>query len=133
MGRHSSGRTARGRGGSHLLSTRLLLAVPICLCMGVFALWWGISLVANPETCNLQAMTSADLCKPGSRGSETLVRSSELDYPAGYYAGYRSLNEQVSHNKRFLFVYISSGLFFVGISLWLGFQQLVLFLERRIH
>lgn len=68
MGRHASGRIAPRPGGSDFRDLRFLLSVPICLCLGVYALFWGISMVANPQTCDLKVMTSADLCQPETRG-----------------------------------------------------------------
>lgn len=70
-----------------------MLSVPICLRLGVYALFWGISMVANPQTCDLKVMTSADLRQPETRGSESLIIGSELDYPVSYHSGYRDLND----------------------------------------
>lgn len=50
-------------------------------------------MVANPQTCDLKVMTSADLCQPETRGSESLIKGSELDYPVSYHSGYRDLND----------------------------------------
>ncbi|MFT4398190.1 hypothetical protein ACLTEW_25015 [Gordonia lacunae] len=88
-------------------------------------------MVANPQTCDLKVMTSADLCQPETRGSESLIKGSELDYPVSYHSGYRDLDDQVTHNKRTFLVYIGAGLFLVASSIGLGVHQLTILWERR--
>lgn len=114
MGKHSSGESPD-------LSVKLLIATPICLIMGVFAIWLGIVTIHEPATCDLKTMTASDVCELGRKMlDETLVVNGVSNPPDGKY---RTLDQQKSHNRIAAPVYVLAGVAFTAGSIWIGVLQ----------
>ncbi|WP_139057854.1 hypothetical protein [Tsukamurella pseudospumae] len=121
MGKHSSGESPD-------LSVKLLIATPICLIMGVFAIWLGIVTIHEPATCDLKTMTVSDVCQVGSKGTEKLIADGVSNPPNRKY---RNLDQQEAHNRVVEPVYVLVGAAFTAGSIWLGVLQARGLRERR--
>lgn len=114
MGKHSSGESPD-------LSVKLLIATPICLIMGVFAIWLGIVTIHEPATCDLKTMTAADVCELGRKIlDEKVIDNGRSNPPDGKY---RTLDQQEAHNRVAAPGYVLVGVAFTAGSIWIGVLQ----------
>lgn len=114
MGRHSSGESPD-------LSVKLLIATPVCLILGVFAVWMGVVKIHEPATCEFKTMTASDVCQLGRKLlDERLVVDRASNAPD---VNYRDLTQQQSYNRVAAPVYVLIGVLFAACSVWLGALQ----------
>ncbi|MDN3460963.1 hypothetical protein [Rhodococcus sp. APC 3903] len=113
MGRHSSGESPG-------MSVKLLIATPLCLILGAFAIWMGLVTIHEPATCDLKTMSASDVCRVGSKLVEELIVDGVSNPPEGKY---RYLAQQEAYNRIAAPTSVLVGVVFTAGSVWLGVLQ----------
>lgn len=116
MGKHSSTRESPD------VSAWLLVANPLCLLFGLYAVWTGAVIINGPATCDMKTMTAADVCATGRKllDEQLLVDAAPTPPTDGKY---RTYAQQQSFNRVAGPGRVIVGLVVVAGSLWLGLAQ----------
>ncbi|NMO01478.1 hypothetical protein HH308_09665 [Gordonia sp. TBRC 11910] len=86
----------------------MLIALPVCFGLGIFAIWMGSSLITSPAQCGFDAMSENDLCWHTGRSVENLVVDGAANGPTR--RGEYTLGQQESANHLRGLLFLGSGL-----------------------